>query len=671
MDEERRRPVALVHHPEVRQLRVGGEAEQVVGDRVAGEAAAVAHRAAHRRHVEVLVLHRRQHVDPELELVGALDPRKRVQELPLARVLELRQEVGRAHAPEPPAAEVAVDRHADHAAGEERILRHARHLGRGRRHLAERLLHGVRVDGAPGEAELVHHRGSEDPRPAEHEAVRGDLLVAEGGGARAVDHAAEDARDRAVAVGVDVAREEGALVRGAEVDLAGHAVGVVRDVGVGPHVVVGLVRVRRGQQPEDRGRHRVDAARRDHVAREVLAGERVLDRGREDALPLLHRRHAGGARRAARDAGALVVREEEEPVLDHRAADVEAELVLRVARLGQRDEVVLGAEVLVEVGVRVELLVAQVVVGRAAERIRPRLGRDRDRPARGAPVLRGVGARHDLELLDRVDRRARDLRRQLLDVLRDRVVVDAVEQEVVLERAVAVHVHAAGAARGGAAALFREAVALHSGHQHHQVVPVADRERQPRHRGLVDHGADDRLRRVEQARGLPHRDGLAHAADLEREVDACALAHLEDHGARLRAEARGLGQHRVRAGDQVGREVDAVGRRHHARGHVRAGVGDGERGSGDDGPLLVLHGPGEHGAVHLGLGGNRDEQQSKELQQALHGNLRCRVMRWIVTAGILHPRGKPMTTKRRTTRISNMRAPAGRRMIALRWRRSC
>ena len=266
-DEEGRRPVALVGHEHVRELRVRGVAEQVVGDRVAGVAPAVAHRAARGRDVHVLVPHRREHVDPELELVGAREPRQRVQELPLARVLELRQEVGRAHAPEPAAAEVTVDRDADHPAGDQRVVRDTRHLRLRRRQLAEGLLDRVRVDRAPREAELVHDRGAEDARPAEHEAVRGDRLVAEGRRAGAVDQAAEGARQRALAVGVDVAQEEGALVRGAEVDLAGEPVGVVDHVGVGPDVVVGVVRVGLRQEREDRGGHGVDAARGDDVAR--------------------------------------------------------------------------------------------------------------------------------------------------------------------------------------------------------------------------------------------------------------------------------------------------------------------------------------------------------------------------------------------------------------------
>ena len=53
-------------------------------------------------------------------------------------------------------------------------------------------------------------------------------------------------------------------------------------------------------------------------------------------------------------------------------------------------------------------------------------------------------------------------------------------------------------------------------------------------------------------------DGLAHAADPEREVDARALAHLEDHGDCLFRSPRPRPP-RCTAGDEVERLVDAVG----------------------------------------------------------------------------------------------------------------
>ena len=109
------------------------------------------------------------------------------------------------------------------------------------------------------------------------------------------------------------------------------------------------------------------------------------------------------------------------------------------------------------------------------------LGVDDDGGARRPAVFGGVRARHHLELVDRVNRRPRDLRGQFLDVGREAVVGDAVEQEVVLQAAIAVHADAAGAARRSAARLLGVAIALHAGHQREQVVPIANRERQLRH----------------------------------------------------------------------------------------------------------------------------------------------------------------------------------------------
>jgi hypothetical protein len=135
--------VPLLDDEEVRDLEVRDVAEQVVGHRVAGEGVAEAHRAADRRHVQVLVLHRGDDVRAELQRVAALQPRQAVDELELVGVLELRQEVRRADAAEPAAAEVAVDRDAGEAAGDHRVRDRAGDRGRPGRRETERLVHGV------------------------------------------------------------------------------------------------------------------------------------------------------------------------------------------------------------------------------------------------------------------------------------------------------------------------------------------------------------------------------------------------------------------------------------------------------------------------------------------------------------------------------------------------
>ena len=87
---------------------------------------------------------------------------------------------------------------------------------------------------------------------------------------------------------------------------------------------------------EDVPRRRIEPVRRDDVARERLAGQRIVD----DAVDLgevtrahLRRRHRRQIGRALVDAVALVVEEVEGLVLDDRAADRAAELVLAEVRL--------------------------------------------------------------------------------------------------------------------------------------------------------------------------------------------------------------------------------------------------------------------------------------------------------------------------------------------------
>ena len=273
-----------------------------------------------------------------------------------------------------------------------------------------------------------------------------------------------------------------------------------------------------------------------------VSGSRIG--GREDAGPVASGRHARQPRDAAGDPRALVVGEEERPSLDHRAAEVAAELVLivgRLCRVGALREVVDG----------VERLVAEVLVGRAVEVVRAGLRRDADGGARRASVLRRVRAGHDLEFLNRVDRGPRDLRRQLLHVLGDAVVVDAVEEEVVLERPGAVHVDAAGTAERRAAALLGVAVALHARHQRQQIVPVPDRERQVRDLHLRNHRAERRVVGVQQRCRLGDGDGFGEVADRQLDVEASALPDLERDDLRALLEAGQLDVDPVSAGDQV------------------------------------------------------------------------------------------------------------------------
>ena len=173
--------------------------------------------------------------------------------------------------------------------------------------------------------------------------------------------------------------------------------------------------------------------------------------------------------------------------------------------------------------------------------LRARLGVDDDGRAGRPAVLGGVGAGHDLELVDRVHRRPRNLRRQLLHVGREAVVGHAVEQEVVLQAAIAVHADAAGAARRRAAGLLGVAVALDAGHQREQVVPVADRQRQLVHFVAVDDRAEHRGFSVLSSGVTPFdRDRLADRSDRQRHVEARTRADLEATRSARSAGTRGL-----------------------------------------------------------------------------------------------------------------------------------
>ena len=585
-------------------------AEQVIGHRVAGERVAEAQRAARRRHVHELVPHRHHEIGARLEGVPAADPRDRVEELELVRVLELRQEVGRADAAQAGPAEVAVDRDAWQASGDDRIGDRARDRRGARRLDAERLLHGVGFRARVRQPELVDHRGRQDAGPPADDRVGLDGLVAERRRPGAVHDAAEGAGDLALAVRIDVAGEDAVVGAGVPVGAAEQPIGVVQEIAA-PEEVVGARLIRQRHQVEDRRGVGVDAVRRNGVVVERLSRHRIADRGRENAGPVVEGRHARQARHAAGDPRAFVVGEEERPSLDHRAAQVAAELVLvvgRLRRVGALREEVDG----------VERLVAEVLVGGAVEVVRAGLRRDADRGARRASVLGRVRAGHHLEFLDRVDRRPRDLGRQLLHVLGDGVVVDAVEEEVVLERSRAVHVDAAGAPERRAAALLGVAVALHARHQRQQVVPVPDRERQVGDLHLRDHRAQRRVVSVQQRRGLGNRDRFRELSHRQLDVEARALPDLERYDLCALLEAGQLDVDPVSAGDEVVDLVAAGLSGDLPRLDVGGKVGHDHRRAWHGGASRVPHDAAQCGAIDLRPRRSGVEQeQSAECQKAV------------------------------------------------------
>ena len=598
---EHRRLMPLLDDPHVRQLQVGDVAEQVVGHRVAGERRAEADRSAGRRNVHELVLHRRHDVDAGLERMVDAQPGHAVDELELVRVLELRQEVRRSDPAQTRSAEVPVDGDAGEAAGDERVGHRAGNRRRRGRRLTERLVNGVRRRARPGDAELVHHRRRENPRPTADERVGLDRLIAERGRAGAVEHAAECAGNLARAVRVDVAGEHAVGRARLPVAAREHAVRVVDEIG-GAEEVVRARLIGQRHQRENRGRGRIDARLRDRVVRKRQTGQRVADRRSEHAGAIVGGGHTREARHAAIDARPFHVREEEGLAFDDRSAEVAAVLVLLVRRLR-------GVRTLREVVDRIHRVVAEILVGGSLEVVRARLGRDADCRARGASVFRRVRARHDLELLDRVDRRPRHLRRQLLHVLRDAVVVDAVEQKVVLEGARAVDVDAAGAAERRAAALLRVAIALHAGHQRQQVVPVADREGQVRYLRLRDDRAERRVVGIQELRALDDGDRLGEIADRQLHVEPRALADFERDDLRALLETAQLDLELIASRNEVDDLISARLARLLARCLVRAEIGDDDGGARQHAAIGIFHDTAQRRAIDLRRGGGEHQQE--------------------------------------------------------------
>ena len=133
-------------------------------------------------------------------------------------------------------------------------------------------------------------------------------------------------------------------------------------------------------------------------------------------------------RQSLGDTQALVVPENEHFVLHNRTAKGEAELVLLVGLLSDLVERVGG----------VHLLVAQEFPDVSMNLVGARLDDGIHDGAVAASELRAVRVGLNFELGDRIDGGLDDVGRTVQDVAQVGVVIDAVEQEVVLQRACAV-----------------------------------------------------------------------------------------------------------------------------------------------------------------------------------------------------------------------------------------
>ena len=259
--------------------------------------------------------------------------------------------------------------------------------------------------------------------------------------------------------------------------------------------------VRIGNQRDDRGADRIPPIARNHplslrVAAELRPSrrERIVHRTAEHPRLLRRRRHLPHARHAFAIAQAFVVGEPERAVPDERSANRRAELIALPFGLGRAQRV--REEV-----VGVERIVAEEFVGAAAHAVGARLDRRVDHRARAAAELRGIGVGLNLELLQRLDRRLHELHVFAAERVRIGDVVDAVEQEHVVERAVAVDVERALEVHARQPRRGRQ----HARREQRELVVVAAVQRQIDDLLLIDH----RVRATTSAcRGASRRRSL-------------------------------------------------------------------------------------------------------------------------------------------------------------------
>ena len=237
-------------------------------------------------------------------------------------------------------------------------------------------------------------------------------------------------------------------------------------------------------------------------------------------------------------------------------------------------------------------VVAEELVDAAANGVGARLDRRVDDGAGAAAVLGRVGVGLNLEFLQRLDRRLHQLHVLAAEGVRVGDVVHAVEQEHVVEGAVAVDVEHALEVDAGQP----RSAGQHAGREQRELVVVAAVQRQFDDLLLVDDRARATRSSVSSS-GVAATTSTASVscAGLQRDVDARDLCDLQrDAGAHRLLKALALHRHRVVAGPKAGNDVGpGVGRcrshgdaglhvRHDhdgARDHCAGRIGDGARDS--------------------------------------------------------------------------------------------
>ena len=174
----------------------------------------------------------------------------------------------------------------------------------------------------------------------------------------------------------------------------------------------------------------------------------------------------------------------------------------------------------------IQLLIVEELEQRPSERIRARLGDDADGDAGRHALFSIHAARRDVDRLDRLGRCNVDVVVRQADV----DVPGAVGERGVGRAILAVHRHVERPLRRVGLGIL-EGRRQRARHQDDErlIVPEAI-ERQIRDLGGPELRVDVRLVRLQQLGSRLDRDGLAHRANLKRQIDAADLANPDRHG---------------------------------------------------------------------------------------------------------------------------------------------
>ena len=259
---------------------------------------------------------------------------------------------------------------------------------------------------------------------------------------------------------------------------------------------------------------------------------------------------------------------------------------------------------------RVELVVAQELVGRAVELVGAGFGRHRDHPG-AAPELGGEDARQHLELTDLFDRGGDDD-----GVEGELVVVDAVDEPRVGVGLTAERVEVRRAARIEGAGARQVLAGLPRRNPRRQVDEgreVPSIQRQFLDRLLLDHGPDLGRVGAHERRLANHGRLFRQRPHLERGVDSEPIVHLQhDPAACPRLEALQLDRYLVGARHQERRSVDA-GRIRRERGRrVLVDVADGHQRAWHDRAGRIHDGAHHASRGHLGDGRGREREEGED-----------------------------------------------------------